>query len=312
MQKRTYSKKDQKWQEHYDCLLKFVEREGHCRVPARHEEDGFRLGRWVLRQRQAKDELPPDRLKALGNLDGWYWSGQEAKWDRACDLLNQFIEREGHARVPKLHIEGDFKLGVWVMHQREKYRRGALSRERQKYLNKIPGWDWYGKPNKLPDADLGEVAEAIWGILFGRGPILESSAFHQCVTGLYDAGLIRSNHAHRNSPLATFVKKGIREAITQGYLDRPRRKYIRAVLAKANDYTVDDWHLCLANGLDREPLGKEDAILAAATWAEQNLGLDPKTLKNGSEAWKKVEKAIGVAVKANDLVRVGRAQVAAA
>ena len=141
MRKKQLGRKDQKWEDHYQSLLRFIKREGHARVPARHEEDGFRLGRWVLRQRQAKAELNANRLKALETLDGWYWSGQVAKWDRACGLLDQFIEREGHARVPKLHIEDDFKLGVWVMHQREKYRRGALAKDRQKYLNKVQGWD---------------------------------------------------------------------------------------------------------------------------------------------------------------------------
>lgn len=312
MPKRIYTKKDRKWQEHFECLQRFVAREGHCRVPARHEEDGFRLGRWVLRQRQAKEELSSDRLKGLENLEGWYWSGQEAKWDRACVLLDQFIEREGHARVPKLHIEDGFKLGVWVMHQREKYRRGALSRDRQKYLNKIRGWDWYGKPNKLPESDITEVAEAIWGILFGRGLIPESNAFHQCVAGLYEAGLIRSNHAHGNSPLATFVKKGMREAISRGYLDRPKRKYIRAILADANDYTVDDWQICLVNALDSEPVEKEDAIQAALTWAQQNFGLEDKPIRKNSATWNNLNKAIAAAVKAKELVRHGQSKISAA
>ncbi len=311
MKKSKMGKKDQKWEAHYQSLVRFVKREGHARVPARHEEDSFRLGRWVLRQRQAKDELSKHRMKSLENVKGWYWSGQMAKWDRACALLDGFIKREGHARVPKLHIEGEFKLGVWVMHQREKYRRGALAKDRERYLNKVRGWDWYGKPNKLPEASVSEVAEGCWSVLFGRGLVAETSAFHLCVSGLYDLGLIRSNHAHSNSPLATYVKKGIKEAKKQGFLDTPKRKFVRAVLANAKDYTVDDWFLCVVNGADEEPVDKDTAIQNSLNWAVENFGLGSNRIRKNTAAYKNLEKAITSAVKKKELKRVGRKLVRA-
>ena len=55
----------------FNLLVKFKEREGHCRVPRRHVEDGEKLGSWLSTQQQAhsKGTLDPERygkLKELG------------------------------------------------------------------------------------------------------------------------------------------------------------------------------------------------------------------------------------------------------
>ena len=39
------------WEEGFGYLLRFAEREGHPRVPAKHVEDGYKLGIWVNNQR---------------------------------------------------------------------------------------------------------------------------------------------------------------------------------------------------------------------------------------------------------------------
>ena len=41
------------WEDGFRHLTIFKEREGHCRVPSRHVENGFRLGGWVETQRAA-------------------------------------------------------------------------------------------------------------------------------------------------------------------------------------------------------------------------------------------------------------------
>jgi len=55
----------------FNLLVKFKDREGHCRVPRMHKEDGENLGFWLNKQQQAysKGKLDPERygkLKELG------------------------------------------------------------------------------------------------------------------------------------------------------------------------------------------------------------------------------------------------------
>ena len=41
------------WERMHGLLLAFKEREGHCDVPQRHEEQGEKLGYWLSQQRTA-------------------------------------------------------------------------------------------------------------------------------------------------------------------------------------------------------------------------------------------------------------------
>lgn len=81
--------------------------------------------------------------------------------------LEQYADREGHCRVPALHVEVlegmEVKLGSFVSYQRQRRRRlgGAISRstdvanyddrlstaydkfvERKVVLETVPGWEW--------------------------------------------------------------------------------------------------------------------------------------------------------------------------
>jgi hypothetical protein len=62
------------WEEGFRSLAIFRQREGHCRVPQKHREQGFRLGQWVSNQRARADKetMPPDRRQRLDAL-GFVW-----------------------------------------------------------------------------------------------------------------------------------------------------------------------------------------------------------------------------------------------
>jgi len=60
------------WEEGVRSLAIFRQREGHCRVPQKHREQGFRLGLWISNQRADKDTMSPDRRERLDAL-GFVW-----------------------------------------------------------------------------------------------------------------------------------------------------------------------------------------------------------------------------------------------
>ncbi len=132
------------WDEVFAKLLQFVEREGHARVLRGDVEDGFKLGEWVKAQRTAlkAGRLSPERQRRLGDLPRWTWDARDERWEEAFALLGTFVEREGHAKVSKKHVEDGFKLGNWVDIQRSRFNTGHLSRQRQHRLEALPEWRW--------------------------------------------------------------------------------------------------------------------------------------------------------------------------
>ena len=129
------------WRSAFEYLQTYVQREGHARVPQRHVEVGFRLGTWVNAQRgeRRRGKLSPEKVALLGELPGWIWGTQEDDWRRAYKLLERFVAREGHARVPRSHVEDGFGLGPWVTRNRSDAARGSLSPEPQVGSGGPPG-----------------------------------------------------------------------------------------------------------------------------------------------------------------------------
>jgi hypothetical protein len=117
------------WEEGFRYLTTYKQREGHCRVPISHKENGFDLGRWVSRQRGSKNTLPESRGQRLDEL-GFVWDPFEADWEEGFRYLTTYKQREGHCRVPSSHIENGFRLGGWLTRQRQSKKAGKLSAER--------------------------------------------------------------------------------------------------------------------------------------------------------------------------------------
>jgi superfamily II DNA or RNA helicase len=140
----AWDAQEAKWHDGFANLLAFVEREGHARVPQGRTENGFKLGTWVSGQRQSFSvgKLDPERQSLLSALPGWLWDPRSAAWDEGVNHLLKFVEREGHARVPHGHLEHEYRLGSWVIKQRQFYRAGKLDARREALLVALPGWVW--------------------------------------------------------------------------------------------------------------------------------------------------------------------------
>jgi hypothetical protein len=126
------------WDEWYGRLSKFVNREGHCRVPRAHLEDGHRLGSWISEQRNREDRLPESRRQRLNDL-GFSWDPNEDRWEEGFQYLCVFTKREKHSRVPDKHLENEYRLGQWVTVQR--VRESQLSKDRRQRLDAL-GFVW--------------------------------------------------------------------------------------------------------------------------------------------------------------------------
>ena len=128
------------WDEWLGRLIAYRHREGHCRVPRDHREQGFELGSWVHHQRRKEDSMLPDRRQRLDAL-GFVWDPFAALWEEGFRSLELFRQREGHCLVPNRYRDpaSDFRLGQWVGAQRNK--RNSLSPDRRQRLDTL-GFVW--------------------------------------------------------------------------------------------------------------------------------------------------------------------------
>jgi hypothetical protein len=72
---------DAAWEKGFGHLITFASREGHGAVPTKHMENGFRLGAWAARQRQAQKvgSMPASRKTRLEAVAGWLWDTSDLR-----------------------------------------------------------------------------------------------------------------------------------------------------------------------------------------------------------------------------------------
>jgi helicase associated protein len=74
----TWTPHADRWEEGFRNLRRYVESHGDARVPLSYAVDGYKLGRWVNKQRanHAKGTLDADRQRRLQDLPGWTWKAR--------------------------------------------------------------------------------------------------------------------------------------------------------------------------------------------------------------------------------------------
>ena len=132
------------WSEGFEQLKKYVKTNGSARVPRHFKtKDGFNLGIWVRSQRRNKDSLSAERRKLLeSSCKDWSWDPFTDKWNKGFEHLQEYVKKNGSARVPKRFKTKDgFALGTWVGTQR--INKDSLSTERRKLLeSSCKDWTW--------------------------------------------------------------------------------------------------------------------------------------------------------------------------
>ena len=98
----------------FEALWKSVSRSSSSmwRKMAMHATEPARATTWeVTTQRATKKMLSPRRRARLEALNGWVWNRFEADWEEGVMRLQQFVDAEGHARVPSSYRTSE---GYWA------------------------------------------------------------------------------------------------------------------------------------------------------------------------------------------------------
>ena len=135
---------DAQWEEGFSYLQDYVKQHGDARVPYGYEVDGYKLRGWVQNQRAnyAQGCLDPGRQHRLQHLPGWTWDTHADRWEEGFRRLQDYVIRNGDARVPASYTDDGYRLGTWVSVQRRGYTKGTLDADRRHRLQDLPGWIW--------------------------------------------------------------------------------------------------------------------------------------------------------------------------
>jgi superfamily II DNA or RNA helicase len=131
---------DAAWDKMFSALSEYKRKTGHCDVPFPWLENQ-KLSSWVVTQRQfkRKRKLNEDRAARLEEL-GFVWDPTSAFWERMLFALTEYRIQYGNCNVQTRWKE-NAQLAQWVVNQRQLKKRGKLSKDRIRRLDKI-GFQW--------------------------------------------------------------------------------------------------------------------------------------------------------------------------
>ena len=138
--------KDERWEDGVEHLRAFSRKFGHSDVRGRDRTpDGYELGNWVIHQRMYRDQLPPERARALEAVPGWGWTRSDAYQERMLAEVARYLAEHGPGPVPVDYRPGHdpgFPVGRWVERQVHDYNGGRMAPELAARLEAIPGFVW--------------------------------------------------------------------------------------------------------------------------------------------------------------------------
>ena len=149
------SRYEQLWEEGYRHAEEYYRANGNLRVPAAYRcEDGYALGRWIVRQRAAADPARRRRLEEIGMV----WEKKDS-WAARYALAEEYYRQHGDLKVPRDYVVQGVWLNKWISEQRKKYRTGQLSMEQIQALSLLK-MDWEGKARSGRSRKNGESLSA--------------------------------------------------------------------------------------------------------------------------------------------------------
>ncbi len=126
---------ERQWQDNYQELKEYYEKEGNSSVPKKH----FSLGTWCRLQRAAykKNKLSQEKINLLENVQ-FIWDPLERQWQDNYQELKEYYEKEGNTLLQNK----DGSLGIWCANQRQNYKKNKLSQEKINLLENVQFiWD---------------------------------------------------------------------------------------------------------------------------------------------------------------------------
>ena len=151
---------DEVWNQMYMLAELYFKEYGNLDIPSKfktlngtyEDENGYNLGGWLVSQRQMykKSKLSKEREELLEKI-GMHFETRDNDevWNQMYMLAELYFKEYGNLEIPSKfktlngtdEDENGYNLGVWLVRQRQMYKKGKLSPERKELLNQI-GMIW--------------------------------------------------------------------------------------------------------------------------------------------------------------------------
>ena len=143
---RSSTRRLHEWSDVYRALQDYSVEHGHASPSTGHvTDDNVALGRWVTSQRTAfaDGSLASERIEVLEQLPGWTWNLADSRWEQNFADLHRYIRHYDNAYPDRKYISPTgANIDTWVREQRRAAAAGALSDQRRRRLESLPGWSW--------------------------------------------------------------------------------------------------------------------------------------------------------------------------
>lgn len=129
------------WDRNILLLRKFIEINGHARVPVEYVLDNVKIGSWIqnIKADYKSGKLSSERIKTFEESHPtWSWTLLDQQWEEFFSLLEDFKKVHGHCNVGS---KGETKearaLYEWVNTQRRRFKQNKLPEARKARLEAI-------------------------------------------------------------------------------------------------------------------------------------------------------------------------------
>ena len=157
---------DEVWTRMYKLTETYFKKYGNLEISKKfktlngtdEDENGYNLGGWLLSQRQMykKSKLSKEREELLEKIGMRFETrDNDEVWNQMYMLAELYFKEYGNLEISKKfktlngtdEDENGYNLGIWLVNQRQMYKKGKLSPERKELLNQI-GMIWETRKRK--------------------------------------------------------------------------------------------------------------------------------------------------------------------
>ena len=139
-----FDRKDLLWQERYNDLKDYINKNNSICTNLYVADDGYNLGRWLVFQRQSyrKGNISKNKIGLLELLPFWTWDPDETSWQDSYNELKKHISEHNFVCREDHITESGLNLGRWVRHQKTRFKKNKLSKDKISLLEEFSSWKW--------------------------------------------------------------------------------------------------------------------------------------------------------------------------